>query len=30
MDKHPELSLQQLMENKNLAEIFNEAKYRPR
>jgi hypothetical protein len=30
MEKHPEISLQQLMENKNLTEIFNEAKYRPR
>jgi len=30
MEKHPEVSLQQLMENKNLTEIFSEAKYRPK
>jgi hypothetical protein len=30
MEKHPEVSLQQLMENKDLAGIFNESKYRPR
>lgn len=30
MEKHPEVTLQQLMENKDLAGIFNESKYRPR
>jgi hypothetical protein len=30
MERHPEVGLQQLMENKDLMEIFNEAKYRPR
>ncbi|SHL00717.1 hypothetical protein SAMN05444266_101884 [Chitinophaga jiangningensis] len=30
MDKHPEMSLQQLLEMKDVMEIFNEAKYRPR
>ncbi|NIG52883.1 hypothetical protein [Chitinophaga sp. Cy-1792] len=30
MDKHPELSLQQLMEIKDQMQIFNEAKYRPK
>ncbi|HVI46925.1 MAG TPA: hypothetical protein VM802_18745 [Chitinophaga sp.] len=30
MDNHPEVSLQQLMENRNLTEIFRESKYRPR
>lgn len=30
MEKHPEITLQQLMDNKDLTGIFNEAKYRPR
>ncbi|WP_442319943.1 gliding motility lipoprotein GldB [Chitinophaga terrae (ex Kim and Jung 2007)] len=30
MEKHPEISLQQLMESKNLLEIFKAAKYRPK
>lgn len=30
MEKHPEISLQQLMESKNLMEIFKAAKYRPK
>lgn len=30
MEKHPEITLQQLMDNKELTGIFNEAKYRPR
>ncbi|KAA2244509.1 hypothetical protein F0L74_00575 [Chitinophaga agrisoli] len=30
LEKHPEVTLQQLMENKDLMGIFNEAKYRPR
>ncbi|ATL47043.1 hypothetical protein COR50_07515 [Chitinophaga caeni] len=30
MDKHPQVSLRQLMEEKTTKEIFNEAKYRPR
>jgi hypothetical protein len=30
MDRHPEVTLQQLMENKDLLGIFSESKYRPR
>lgn len=30
MDKHPDVSLEQLMENKDVLQIFNESKYRPR
>ncbi|MBV8255178.1 MAG: hypothetical protein JO154_21430 [Chitinophaga sp.] len=30
MDKHPELTLQQLMEKKDVMEIFKDSKYRPK
>jgi hypothetical protein len=30
MEKHPEVTLEQLMENKDAVQIFNEAKYRPK
>lgn len=30
MERHPEISLRQLMDTKDLTRIFNEAKYRPR
>ena len=30
MERHPEVTLQQLMENKDVMRIFNEAKYRPK
>jgi len=30
MEKHPEVTLQQLMENKDVMGIFNESRYRPR
>lgn len=30
MDRHPEVTLQQLMDNKDLVGIFSESKYRPR